>query len=247
MRFPVIAIDGPAGAGKSTVSRALARRLGFFLLDTGAIYRSLALHAQAHEIAWSDGPGLAELAMRLPLRFGRGPGPEEGRVFLAEQDVSDAIRSPEISQAASQVSVHPEVRAALLELQRHLATTGPCVAEGRDIGTVVLPTAPIKLFMTASAEVRARRRFDELRLRAGNGAAEGADYANYEETLAAIVERDRRDETRLIAPTRQAEDAIRFDTSDLPLDEVIDQVETFCRTRLGLGAGPLAEAAPGPG
>lgn len=230
--FHVIAIDGPAGAGKSTVSRALARRLGFFLLDTGAIYRSLALHAQSNQVAWGDGPALARLAVKLPLRFGRGPGPEEGRVFLAGQDVSDAIRSPEISQAASQVSVHPEVRAALLEVQRHLATTGPCVAEGRDIGTVVLPDAPIKLFMTASPEVRARRRHDELLGR------DSAKAGNYEETLAAIIERDRRDETRLIAPTRQADDAIRFDTSDLPLDEVIDQVEALCRDRLGLGPRP---------
>src|SRR5947209_7610706 len=136
---PIIAIDGPAGAGKSTVARALARRLGLFLLDSGAIYRSLALLSRATGVDLSDGPALARLAEGLPLRFGRGA--QEGLVFLDGRDVTRAIRTPEVSLAASQVSVHPEVRAALLPVQRRLAQTGPCVAEGRDVGTVVLPWA----------------------------------------------------------------------------------------------------------
>lgn len=242
--FPVIAIDGPAGAGKSTVARQLARRLGFFLLDTGAIYRCLALHAQERGVSWDAGPDLAVLALLLPIRFGTGPAPSDGspagasanpgasaassvdaeQVFLGEQAVTQAIRSPEISRGASQVSAHPEVRSALLQLQRQLAATGPCVVEGRDIGTVVLPGAPIKLFLTASADVRAQRRFEELSAR-GVVADRGA-------TLRDQAERDHRDATRATAPLRQADDALLVDTSALGLEEVLDQIEAICRKRL---------------
>jgi cytidylate kinase len=224
---PVIAIDGPAGAGKSTVARQLARRLGFFLLDTGAIYRALALAAARAGVPFSDGARLAEVARELPLRFD-----ESGRVWLGDDDVSTAIRTPEISQGASTVSAHPEVRAALLDLQRRLAQDGRCVVEGRDIGTVVLPWAPVKIFLTASPEVRARRRYDEL-------VARGAPV-DLERTLAELMERDRRDETRAVAPLRQAEDAVLVDTSGLALDQVLDYIEALARERLGhrLGRGP---------
>ena len=251
--FPVIAIDGPAGAGKSTVARQLARRLGFFLLDTGAIYRCLALHAQELGVSWSAGPALAELAAALPIRFSHGSPDSaaaksrdyadaeaaaaltEEQVFLGEQVVTQSIRSPEISLGASQVSAHPEVRSALLGLQRRLAATGPCVVEGRDIGTVVLPSAPIKLFLTASAVVRAQRRFDELSAR-GVAADRGA-------TLREQEERDRRDATRATAPLRQADDAILFDTSELGLEQVLDQIEAICRQRLTPWASPLGTDA----
>jgi cytidylate kinase len=220
----VIAIDGPAGAGKSTVARRLAARLGFFLLDTGAIYRAVALLATRAGVPLTDGPQLAELARALPLAFDA-----DGRVRLDGEDVSAAIRTPEMSQGASTVSAHAEVRAALLETQRRLAARGRCVVEGRDIGTVVLPSAPAKFFLTASPEVRARRRHDELVARGVS-----VDFA---QTLGELIDRDQRDQTRAAAPLRRAEDAELIDTSELSLDEVVDHLEARARARLG----PLAE------
>ncbi len=222
--FPVIAIDGPAGAGKSTVARALARRLGFFLLDTGAIYRSLALFAEQQGVSWADGPRLGELAEQLPIRFGRGD--EDGAVYLAEQTVTTAIRTPEVSLGASQVSAHPEVRSMLLGLQRQLSRSGPCVVEGRDIGTVVLPDAPLKIFLTASPEVRAQRRQKELEARGVR--------ADVSDTRREQEERDRRDLTRATAPLKCADDAVLFDTSDRSLEQVIDDLAAIAKTRLSL-------------
>jgi len=216
----VIAIDGPAGAGKSTAARALARRLGFFLLDTGAIYRTVALSASRANVAFSDADALGRIAAGLPIRFD-----EAGRVFLGDEDVSTAIRTPEMSQGASTVSAHPLVRAALLELQRKLAARGRCVVEGRDIGTVVLPWAPLKIFLTASPEVRARRRYDEL-------VAKG-QTVDLHKTLQEIVTRDERDSTRATAPLKQADDAVLLDTSALDEPAVVDRMEALARARFG--------------
>jgi cytidylate kinase len=213
-----VAIDGPAGAGKSTVSRALAKRLGFFLLDTGAIYRCVALAAKRAAVAWSDGAKLGELARGLPVRF------EADRVLIGDEDVSQAIRTPEMSQGASTVSAHPPVRAALLELQRRIARQGGCVVEGRDIGTVVLPWAPVKFFLTASPEVRARRRYEEL--------VKKGEKVDYDSTLRELRERDQRDSSREASPLKQAEDAILVDTSNMAFEDVVSGLESVVRKKI---------------
>jgi CMP/dCMP kinase len=218
----VVAIDGPAGAGKSTTARLLAERLGYDLLDTGAIYRVMALLSRRAGVSWHDGPALAAFADGLDLRFKL-----EGtlnRVLVADEDVTKEIRTPEMSDGASRVSALPEVRAALLELQRRLGAQGGVVVEGRDIGTVVFPDAGAKFFLTASADERARRRVAELQ-----AAGRPADLAT---TLAEMQQRDERDSTRAAAPLKQADDAIAIDSSTLTVDEVVTKMATIVASRV---------------
>jgi len=210
----VVTIDGPAGAGKSSVAKLLARRLGYRLLDTGAIYRAVALTARGGGIAWSDAPGCAAVARALDIRFDFVG--DKNHVYVAGDDVTSAIRAPEISQGASQVSAHPEVRAALLELQRRLGAGGGVVVEGRDTGTVVFPAADAKFFLTASEVERARRRVAEL--------AAAGTAVDYEATLREIRERDLRDASRDVAPMVPAPDAILVDSSTQTLEEVVDSL-----------------------
>jgi CMP/dCMP kinase len=212
-----VTIDGPAGAGKSTVARALADRMGFVYLDTGAIYRTVALAARRASVDWGDAQAVAAIARDIVqhgrLRFERTPGSIQ-RVLLDGADVSEAIRTPEISGGASTVSAHPPVRAELLLLQRDLAGRGGVVMEGRDTGTVVFPDADVKFFMSATPEERARRRFEEL-------TAKGVPV-DIQATLDEILERDRRDTQRATAPLKKADDAIVVETTNVPVAEVIE-------------------------
>ncbi|MEP6653232.1 MAG: (d)CMP kinase [Myxococcales bacterium] len=210
----VVAIDGPAGAGKSTVARMLADRLGYDLLDTGAIYRTLALLSSRQGVSWDDGARVSGLAEGLDIRFRLQEG--VNRVVVNGTDVTGDIRSSEISDGASRVSALPEVRAALLELQRRLGAAGGVVVEGRDIGTVVFPNAEAKFFLTATVDERARRRTAELRA-SGRATDEQA-------VLMDIVARDLRDTTRPVAPLRAATDAVEIDSSAMNADQVVQRM-----------------------
>lgn len=213
---PIVAIDGPAGAGKSTVARRLADALAYVLVDTGAMYRVVALAAKRSGVDWSDGPKLAGLAKGLlsgkALGFERDPGLGV-RVKLSGEDVSEAIRTPEMAQGASTVSAHGEVRAVLLDLQRMAGKDGGVVLEGRDIGTVVFPDAEVKFFLTASPETRAERRHAEL-------VAKGQSVT-FEETLADVKRRDAQDEGRAVAPLKRADGAILVDSTSLSFEETV--------------------------
>lgn len=216
---PVVAIDGPAGAGKTTVTRRVAAALGYLLVDTGAIYRSVALAATRAGLGFDDADAVGALARALAERDGIGfePSGDGGqRVLLDGEDVSTAIRTQPIAEGASQVSAIPAVRAALLEMQRRAGRGGGVVLEGRDIGSVVFPDAEAKFFLTASVEVRARRRMLEL--------AERGQPSDLDVIAREVAERDRRDSTRAVAPLTQAPDAALVDSSGLSVDEVVERM-----------------------
>lgn len=208
----VIAIDGPAGAGKSSVARGVAAALGFTYLDSGAMYRSVALAALRGGTDLDDPETMGELARSIEI------GVANGRVELNGADVTDAIRSAEVTAAASRAAVHPDVRGAMVERQRALIDAGRYVAEGRDIGTVVSPDSPLKVYLTASDEERARRR-----------AAETGESA--ERVLASQQQRDLRDRERAHGALRPAQDAVELDTTAMPLDAVVKQVVELARER----------------
>jgi len=201
----IIAIDGPAGAGKSTVARALAERLGFTYLDSGAMYRSVALAVLRAGADVDDGLAVGDIARSLEIGF------DAGRVTLDGEDVSEAIRAPEVTEAASRVSVHPRVREAMVGRQRGLMAAGGWVAEGRDIGTVVAPQAELKVFLTASDDERARRRAEE-------------SGEHVVDVRAAQAERDYRDTEREHGALRLADGAVRLDTTGLELGGVVDRI-----------------------
>lgn len=223
---PVIAIDGPAGTGKSSVTRRLADALGFTHIDTGALYRAIAFLCIESGRGSALGAAGPEVAKSAHLEFKRIPSKNPAnRIFANGRDVTDFIRTPEVSMAASQVSAVPEVRAALLGLQRRMGCAGRTILEGRDIGTVIFPDADVKFFMTASVEERAKRRLAELE-------ASGADAPSYEEVRRQIEIRDQGDSTRAVAPLKQADDALVVDTSSMTLDQVVFQMERAVREHL---------------
>lgn len=212
-RPAIVAIDGPAGAGKSTAAMRLAQRLGYVLIDTGALYRAVALAAKERGISWDDGAALGELTASLEMSFGKVEGGRP-RLIVDGEDRSTDIRRPDISQGASRVSAHGPVREALLAVQRQMGARGGVVLEGRDIGTVVFPDADLKVFLTASTDARARRRFEEL-------TADGAT-ADFEDVRREIEVRDARDSNREVAPLKPADDAIILDSTVLDLEAVVE-------------------------
>jgi len=220
---PVVAIDGPAGAGKSTVARAVARALGYTLVDTGSLYRAVALLAKEAGVGFADVAAVEAVAVGAvatgALRLAASGN--DTRVLVHGHDPGDRIRTPELSMGASAVSAHPGVRAALLDAQRQYGRDGGVVLEGRDIGTVVFPDAEVKVFLTARPEVRARRRFEEL---TAKGVA-----ADFDATLADVVRRDAQDAHRAIAPLRIADDARQLDASEMTVAEVVATIVELAR------------------
>ncbi|MBQ3915477.1 MAG: (d)CMP kinase [Ruminococcus sp.] len=215
-----IAIDGPAGAGKSTIAKMVSAKLGYIYVDTGALYRTVALYITENNIPDEDIEKSLEKA-DVSLRFIDGAQ----RVFLGDRDVSDVIRTPEISMAASRTSAIPAVRAYLFETQQKIARENNIIMDGRDIGTVVLPNADVKIFLTASAEERANRRYKEL--------AEKPDCPPYEDILKDIIQRDYQDMHREIAPLKQAEDAVLVDTTELNLEQSAEAIVKVIRDKTG--------------
>lgn len=216
-----VAIDGPAGAGKSSIAKAAAKELGFVYVDTGALYRTIALYLLEHQIAPEDRLGVEAALPEISIDLSYGP--QGQRMFLCGEDVTDRIRTPEVSMATSTSSAIPAVRAFLLELQRDLARKNNVLMDGRDIGTTVLPDAQLKIFLTASPEERARRRVKQLR--------EAGQEVEYEAVFQDIVKRDYQDSHRAAAPMKQAEDALLVDTSDLTFQQSVEKIVSLVKAR----------------
>ncbi len=218
-----IAIDGPAGAGKSTIAKFLAKELELIYVDTGALYRAIGYYMVDNGVSIEDDTAVITAldGVRVSLAYKDG----EQRVFVNDADVSDRIRTPQISMAASKVSAIPAVRAFLLQLQRDIAATNSVIMDGRDIGTTILPNADVKIFLTASPEARAERRYKEL--------LEKGESVTFEDVLADMVKRDYDDAHRAASPLRKAEDAIEVDTGDLTLEESIAAMKAVILNNLG--------------
>ncbi len=217
MRTINVAIDGPAGAGKSSIAKAVAKKLGYVYVDTGALYRSLAYYAISNNIKPDDAPNVCRLIDGLDVRLKFTDGQQ--RVFVAGEDVSDKIRTPEVSMGSSAVSAIPEVRRFLFDLQKKIASENNIIMDGRDIGTVVLPDAQLKIFLTASAEERARRRYEEIK--------NSQENISFENILGDIIKRDYNDMNRSVSPLKQADDAILVDSTDMSIESVISHIENL--------------------
>ncbi len=228
--MPVITVDGPSGSGKGTVCRLLADKLGWDVLDSGAIYRVLSLAALHHQIALDNEEGLVPLAANLDVQFLVDSQTNAGKVILEGEDVTTTIRNEEVGAAASKVAALPRVREALLRRQRAFRTENGLIADGRDMGTVVFQDAPLKIYLTASAEERARRRFVELNTRGLDVTLSGL--------LQDIQARDERDMNRAVAPLVPADDAIELDTSELNAQQVFDKVITLLDIAISEGKLP---------
>ena len=222
-KFHAIALDGPAGAGKSTLAKMLAKELGYVYVDTGAIYRTVGYYIWICGIGGRDADGVRRLIDDVNIRI---EYPDDGvqHMYLNGKDITNDIRTPEISQYASQVSAHKCVRDLLLDTQRDLARSHNVIMDGRDIGTVVLPNADVKIFLTASPEIRARRRFIELQ--------EKGSKDSYEKVLAEMIQRDKQDSTRAIAPLKQAPDAVLLDTSEMNLEQAVQAMKAIIERKL---------------
>ena len=223
-RKTIIAIDGPAGAGKSTIARRLARRFGLLNLETGAMYRAFALKALRAGLPLDNSAALEQLATETSIRLESGD--EENRVLLDEEDVSGQLRNQMVTDAASRVSVYPSIRAWMVRLQQQLAAEGGVVMEGRDIGTVVFPQADVKIFLDAAPEVRGQRRFDQL----GQGGK--TPKVQPEEVIRDLRARDERDRNRADSPLRPATDAVLLDSTNMTLDEAVAAATAIVETKL---------------
>ena len=218
-----IAIDGPGGAGKSSLSKAVAKKLDILYVDTGALYRTVGLFVKSKNTDPKNAAAVTELLPEINIEVKYENGAQV--IYLNGVDHKDEIRTPELSMYASHVSAIPSVRAFLLETQKQIARTNSVIMDGRDVGTVILPNADVKIFLTASAECRAKRRYDELCAR--------GQSVRYEDVLAEMNERDTQDSSRKIAPAKPAEDAILLDNSDLTFDETVDAVLDIVNQRCG--------------